>query len=347
MDPAFLQTVWFVLFGVLIVGYSILDGFDLGVGVLSLFTRDARQRGQHMDVIAPVWDGNEVWLLTGGGALFAAFPPVYATVFSGFYVPLYLLLAALIFRAVSIEFRHKLESSGWRRAWDLAFGLGSLVPAVLYGVVVGNALRGLPIDAQGAYTGRLAGLLNPYALLTGILSLTMFLTHGALYLALKAEGELAGRMARWAPRLWIGWVLLWVAQVSSTLFVSPFLFEGLFASPVFWVFLVTALGAILYVPMACGAGKRAAAFLASSVAIGAQVVLAGVSLYPRLVPSLTDLGYSLTIRNASASPRALSAALVVAAVGMPIVVAYTVFIYRVFKGRVRPGEFYGHGTPTA
>lgn len=341
MDPALLQTVWFLLFGVLIIGYAVLDGFDLGVGTLSLFTRDARQRGQHMETIAPVWDGNEVWLLTGGGALFAAFPPVYATVFSGFYVPLYLFLAALIARAVSIEFRHKIGSPGWQRAWDLAFGLGSLVPALLCGVVVGNGLRGLPIDAQGAYTGSLVGLLNPYALLTGALGLAMFLTHGTLYLALKAEGDLGERMARLAPRLWIAWVVLWVAQVVATFFVSPFLFQGLFKSPVFWVAALLALACLLYVPLACGTGKRGAAFLASSVAIGAQVFLAGVSLFPRIVPSRTDLAYSLTIHNSSATPRSLTAALIIAVVGMPIVIAYTVFIYRVFKGRVRPGEFYG------
>ena len=340
MSLALLQTIWFLLFGVLIVGYAILDGFDLGIGALSLVSRDERERGQHMDVIAPVWDGNEVWLLTGGGALFAAFPIVYATVFSGFYIAFMLLLVALILRAVSFEFRPRIDARGWRRGWDLVFGLGSLVPALLYGVAVGNVMRGLPIDSAGAFTGTFLGLLNPYALLLGGLSLVMFLTHGALYLAMKAQGDLAVRMTRWAPRLWIGWISLWVLATFATLFVSPFLFEGLLKNPLFWVLLIGALGALLYVPIASGTGKPGAAFLASSVAIAAQTALVGLSLYPRLVPSLTDLGYSLTIRNASSTQRTLATMFVIALIGIPIVLVYTAFIYRVFKGKVRPGEFY-------
>ena len=340
MDLALLQSIWFYLFGVLIAGYAILDGFDLGAGALSLFARNERERGQHMDAIAPVWDGNEVWLLTAGGALFAAFPPVYATVFSGFYIAFMLLLAALIFRAVSLEFRHRVDAPGWRRGWDCAFGLGSLVPALLYGVAVGNVMRGLPLDAAGVFTGTFLGLLNPYALLTGALSLAMFLTHGARYLAMKAEGDLAARMAQWAPRLWMAWAALWVLGTLATLFVSPFLFEGLLRNPAFWVLLVLALGALIAVPVANGSGKRAAAFVASSVAIAAQTALAGLSLYPRLVPSLTGLGNSLTIHNSSSSRLTLMTMLVIALIGVPIMLAYTVFIYRVFRGRVRPGEFY-------
>src|SRR5512147_1077494 len=172
-----LNTVWFLLIGVLLTGYAILDGFDLGVGVLHLFARDEEERRLHINAIGPVWDGNEVWLLTGGGALFAAFPVVYATVFSGFYLALMLLLVALILRAVSMEFRSKVDSPGWKKVWDWAFGIGSLLPAILFGVAFGNVLRGIPINEQGLFTGSFLELLNPYAILIGLLSLALFTMH--------------------------------------------------------------------------------------------------------------------------------------------------------------------------
>ena len=173
-----LNTIWFCLFSVLLIGYAILDGFDFGVGILSLFSREERERRIHLNAIGPVWDGNEVWLLTAGGALFAAFPAVYATVFSGFYLALILLLVALIFRAVSFEFRNKVDSPSWRRVWDWAFGIGSLLPAVLFGVALGNILHGVPVDANGNDLGTFLELLNPYSIGVGLLSLVLFTMHG-------------------------------------------------------------------------------------------------------------------------------------------------------------------------
>ena len=183
-----LNTIWFILVGVLIVGYAILDGFDLGVGVLSLFARNEDERRLHLNAIGPFWDGNEVWLLTAGGALFAAFPEVYATVFSGFYIAFMLLLVALIFRAVSIEFYHQVDSPSWRTAWGWAFGIGSLLPCILTGVAFGNILRGIPLDAHREFTGSFFTLLNPYALVVGVLSLAMFIMHGAVFMAVKTYG---------------------------------------------------------------------------------------------------------------------------------------------------------------
>lgn len=347
MDLAMLQGTWFVLFVVLIVGYAVLDGFDLGVGALALLERDGSRRGQHMDVIAPVWDGNEVWLLTAGGALFAAFPPVYATVFSGFYLAFVLLLAALMFRAVSFEFRHKVASPGWRRAWDLAFGIGSLVPALLYGVAVGNVLRGLPIEktAEGfLWRGSFLGLLNPYALLVGAMVLAMFLTHGATYLAHKAQGEVGQVAARRVTGFWLAWLVLWVLATMATIVVAPHLLEGVMGRPAWWLLIGVAVAAMALIPTWNRTGRHGAAFLASCAAIAAQTGLAAVSLYPRLVPSSLDLeGASMTIHNASSTERTLWTMLVIAAIGLPLVLAYTAFIYRVFKGKVRPGEFYaGH-----
>ena len=174
------QIIWFILVGVLLGGYALLDGFDLGVGFWHLFTKGDRARRIALTSIGPVWDGNEVWLLTGGGALFAAFPPVYATVFSGFYLAMMLVVISLIFRAVALEFRSKVEDERWRKAWDVAFSLGSILAALLFGVAVGNVLRGVPLDGEGNFTGTFFGLLNPYSLVFGLLSVAMVATHGAL-----------------------------------------------------------------------------------------------------------------------------------------------------------------------
>jgi cytochrome bd ubiquinol oxidase subunit II len=329
-----LNTIWFLLVGVLIIGYAILDGFDFGVGILHLFARSDQERRIHLNAIGPVWDGNEVWLLTGGGALFAAFPLVYATVFSGFYMALMLLLAALIARAVSMEFRSKVESAQWRVFWDWAFGLGSLLPAVLFGVAFGNILRGVPVDANHMWTGSFFGLLNPYAVLVGLLSLCLFTMHGAIYLSMKTDGDLRNRAAAWISKSWIATVGLYLLATIATIFVSPFLFEGMLKNPLFWVLFLLLLAGALTIPVAAKAQKYGRAFIASSIMIASMIGLSAVSLFPRLVPSITDLQNSLTIYNASSSEATLSTMLIIALIGMPLVIIYTVVIYRVFKGKV-------------
>jgi cytochrome d ubiquinol oxidase subunit II len=329
-----LNTTWFLLIWVLFAGYAVLDGFDLGVGVLHLFARDERQRRTGMHAIGPVWDGNEVWLLAGGGALFAAFPPVYATVFSGFYVALMLALLALIFRAVSIEFRGQMDRPGWRRLWDWSFGLGSLIAAVIFGVAVGNVLRGLPIEADGSLNVPFLALLNPYALLIGLLGLVMFVMHGAAFLAVKTEGDLQQRMARWTNGAWMAFVVVYVVATIATFFVSPFLFEGVLGNPLFWIFFLLLLASVVYIPVANRAGKFCRAFLASSATIAAMIGLTATSLFPRMVPSSLDPANSLTIYNASSTPRTLTVMLIIALIGMPLVIAYTAWVYRVFAGKV-------------
>jgi cytochrome d ubiquinol oxidase subunit II len=338
MEPTALQIVWFLLYGVLITGYAVLDGFDLGVGVLSLTRRDPDERRVMINAIAPVWDGNEVWLLTGGGALFAAFPLVYATVFSAFYLALMLVLVGLIARAVAMEFRGKVANARWRDSWDLAFGVGSLLPALLFGVAVGNIMRGLPLDPGGRFTGSFLGLLHPYPLLIGLLALAMFVCQGAIYMAMKSDGPLREAMRSWAVRAWVAWVALYAAATVATFFAASFLFEGVLASPVTWVAFLALLGGLVYVPIAVRAERMGRALLASSTAIAAHIALVGVGLYPRLVPSLTDLAHSLTIANASSTERTLTTMLVIALLGMPLVIGYTLFIYRVFKGKVVIGE---------
>jgi cytochrome bd ubiquinol oxidase subunit II len=323
---------------VLIIGYAILDGFDLGVGVLSLFTKDDHEKRIHLNAIGPIWDGNEVWLLTGGGALFAAFPPVYATVFSGFYMALMLLLVFLIARAVSFEFRSKVESPLWRKAWDWAFGLGSLGPALLFGVAVGNIMRGIPLDEKGEFAGTFFGLLNPYALLIGVLSLGMFVTHGALYLSLKTEGDLQKQTLTWAKRgLWL-WVALYIVSTVATIFFAPHLFAGTLDRPLLWMAVLLTLGGLGLIPIFMRSNATMRAFLSSSIAIAGSTMLVGTSLYPRLVPALGDPERSLTICNASSTPLTLTVMLVIALIGMPFVIGYTFFIYRAFKGKVSLDE---------
>jgi cytochrome d ubiquinol oxidase subunit II len=328
-----LNTTWFLLIGILIIGYAILDGFDLGVGVIYLFTKNEDSKRIAMNSIGPVWDGNEVWLLTGGGALFAAFPIVYATVFSAFYIALMLLLAALIFRAVAFEFRGKVESKSWRKIWDFAFGIGSLLPSILFGVAIGNIIRGIPLNSLGNFTGDFIGLLNPYSIMIGLLSLTMFVMHGSIYLSLKTEDDFRKKLTSWTTNSWIIFILLYVIATFFSLFEAPFLFEGILRNPLFWILFILLLVSVLYQPVAVKAGKYFIAFISSSLTIASMIGLVALSLFPRLVPSNIDLDFSLTIYNASSSQNTLTAMLIIALVGMPIVIAYTIFIYRVFKGK--------------
>lgn len=329
-----LNTIWYLLIGILMFAYAALDGFDLGVGVMHLFARSEKQRRTNMAAVGPVWDGNEVWLLTVGGAMFAAFPVVYATTFSGFYLAFMLLLAALIFRAISLEFRVQVDNVLWRRFWDMAFGLGSLVPALLFGVAVGNVLRGLPIEADGSLELPFVALLNPYALLIGVLSLAMLVMQGGAYLAARSEGDLCRWAASWAGGAWFAFVVLWVAATIATFFVAPYLFEGILAKPPFWIVLPAMLAGIAGFPIALRARAYVWALLASSLSIASLIGLMGASMYPRMVPSSVDLANSLTIYNASSTPRTHSVMLIITLLGLPLVIVYTVLIYKVFMGKI-------------
>ncbi len=334
MELEILQVIWFFILGVLIIGYTILDGFDLGVGVLHLFARSEQERRINIKAIGPVWDGNEVWLLTFGGALFAAFPKVYATVFSGFYIGIMLILFALILRAVSMEFRAQVESEKWRPIWDWSLGIGSLLPAFLFGVTVGNILRGIPLDSNGNFTGTFVGLLNPFSLLVGVLSLIMFVKHGAIYMMLKTDGKIFRRMKNIASKTWIGFTALFIVMTVYAFVEAPHLFEGVLKNPVFWLFLFILFGSLIITPMMVNAANSGKAFISSSVTITGLIGITATGMYPTIVPALDNSMNSLTITNASSTALSLTTMLIITLIGMPIVLGYTIFIYRIFKGKV-------------
>lgn len=325
-----LQVIWFLLIGVLLVGYAILDGFDLGVGVLHLFiAKDDRERRVLLNSIGPVWDGNEVWLLTAGGAIFAAFPKVYATVFSGFYLALMLLLVALVLRAVSLEFRSKVASPAWRSAWDGAFAFGSFLPALLFGVAIGNVLRGVPISGDGEFAGTFLGLLNPFALVCGLLSVAMFVMQGSSWLAIKTEGALRLRALETAKYAWFAFAVLWVAATVFSRFAAPHLWTN-YGQALPWIAPLLFVVCAFAYPFVVRGGNGRRMFTVSSLAIAMLIAIMGQALFPYMVPSLGDLTNSLTIRNASSTPLTLKVMLVIALAGMPFVVAYTIYIYRHF-----------------
>jgi cytochrome bd ubiquinol oxidase subunit II len=332
-----LQTIWFVLVGVLFAGYAVLDGFDLGVGALYLLTKVDRDRRLLLNAIGPVWDGNEVWLVTGGGALFAAFPEVYATAFSGFYEAFMLLLFSLIFRAVSIEFRSKREARWWRAMWDVGFALGSVLSALLIGVTLGNLAWGMPLDAHHELLVSLLDLLRPYPLLVGVTTVALFSMHGAIYVVLKTEGELHDRARGWARGGVIAFTLCYVLTTMATLLYVPHMtakvrqYPELFALPLLNVLAVANISRDLY------HGRDFRAFLSSCAAMVLLLAIFGLHLYPRLMVSRPALEHSLTIYNAASSPKTLGIMLRIALVGMPLVIGYTSLIYWVFRGKVKLG----------
>jgi cytochrome bd ubiquinol oxidase subunit II len=330
-----LNTVWFVLLGVLFAGYAMLDGFDLGVGALHLFTRTDQERRMMLNAIGPVWDGNEVWLVTGGGALFAAFPMVYATVFSGFYLAFVLLLVALIFRAVAIEFRSKQPMRWWRQMWDIGFSLGSVLSSLLIGIAMGNIAWGVPLDSRHEYLGSFTDLLHPYALLLGITTLALFMMHGAIYALMKTEGPLHDQLRRWINHCIIFFIMCYAVTTMVTLLYVPHMAARVRAEP--WLFSVVFLNmlAIANIPREIHHGHDGHAFLSSCLAMVALMWIFGMEMYPNLVLSNPEPGNSLTIENAASSQKTLAIMLTIALIGVPIVLAYTVSIYWIFRGKVR------------
>ncbi|HOC25312.1 MAG TPA: cytochrome d ubiquinol oxidase subunit II [bacterium] len=336
MNLAFdLNTIWFFLVGVLFAGYAMLDGFDLGVGALHLFTRGDENRRILLNAIAPIWDGNEVWLVTGGGALFAAFPEVYATAFSGFYVAFMLLLFGLIFRAVAIEFRSKQPMAWWRRFWDISFSLSSILSSLLIGVALGNMAWGVPLDAQGNFNGSFWSLIHPYSVLVGLCTVALFTMHGSIYLVMKTEGALQQQVREWSRSTIISFVLFYITVTMFTLLYVPHMTDTIRANP--WLFLVALVNmlAIANIPREIFHGREMRAFLSSCAAVIALLLLFGIGTYPNLIYSNPQPANSLTIYNAASSQKTLQIMLIIALCGVPMVLAYTGSIYWIFRGKVK------------
>jgi cytochrome d ubiquinol oxidase subunit II len=330
-----LNTIWFILVGVLFTGYAILDGFDLGIGALHLFTRKDEERRVLLNSIGPVWDGNEVWLVTGGGALFAAFPNVYATAFSGFYLALILLLVALIFRAVAIEFRSKRPERWWRQMWDVSFAAGSILSALLIGIALGNIAWGVPIDANGEFAGAFLSLLKPYPLLVGVTTVALFMMHGAIYGVMKTEGELHDKLRRWAMNSIIFFVICAAMTTMATLLYAPHIAERVKENPWLFSIVLANMLAIANIPREFHRGKDWLAFLSSCAAMLILMALFGLDQYPNMIFSWPHPENSLTIYNAASSHKTLGIMLIIAGIGVPIVIAYTICIYWIFRGKVK------------
>lgn len=331
-----LNQTWFVLYVIIIGGYVILDGFDLGTGMLHPFvTKGDTQRRVLLNAIGPVWDGNEVWLVLGGGALFAAFPFVYASLFSGFYPAMMLVLLVLILRTVAIEFRSKRESPVWRGTWDWFFFGSSLGITLLLGVALGNVVRGVELDEAGNITVSLLSLLNPYSLAVGLAGVLMLSLHGCIYLTLKTEGDLLDRLKALVPKLGIAFFVWMTVVIVWTLLLDTPFTDNFRDRPWTVVFPALALASTILAAWLVREGRYLFAFFASATTIGMLLASVAAGLYPVLLPSSIDPAFDLTIYNAASQQETLTVMFVIALIGMPFVLLYTAGVYYFFRGRVK------------
>ena len=326
-----LHNIWFMLIAFLWIGYFVLEGFDFGLGILLPFLgRNDAERRALINAIGPVWDGNEVWVLVAGGATFAAFPNWYATLFSGFYLALFLILVALILRGVAFEYHSKRDSARWRQGWDWAIFIGSAVPALLWGVAFANIVAGVPIDKDMNFTGDLLTLLNPFGLLGGVVTLTLFMTHGAAYIALKTEGVLRERANKLL--VWIGLV----AAAAAVVFLGWTQAKNMVAdsAAVSVLAALSLVGALL----ANRLRHEGWAFIGTAFTIGLAVVALFMNLYPNVMPSSTNSAFNLTIDNASSTDYTLTIMTVVAVIFTPLVLLYQGWSYWIFRKRISTGR---------
>jgi cytochrome bd ubiquinol oxidase subunit II len=363
-----LRVIWWVLLGVLLIGFALTDGFDMGVGALLPFVgKTDTERRIAINTVGPVWEGNQVWFILGGGAIFAAWPPLYAMSFSGFYLAMFVVLAALILRPVGFKYRSKRESATWRSAWDWALFVGGFVPALIFGVAVGNVLQGVPFHLtpdllpvyEGSVAGKFFGLLNPFALLAGVVSVAMIIMHGAAWLGLKAEGPVAARARAFglyaAGVAFVGYSLagIWLAfGVDSYAFTSEVVANG-HANPLHtevakggswltayatrpWIIIAPAmgLGGMVMAAMGLRAGREVGTLLWSKLALFGVISSVGLTMFPFILPSSTDPKSSLTVWDASSSHLTLFVMLVVTLIFMPIILLYTAWVYKVLWGKV-------------
>lgn len=331
-----LEFIWFTIFVILLIGYVILDGFDLGVGMLHLFSKKDEERRLMLNTIGPVWDGNEVWLVTAGGALFAGFPDVYATFCSAFYIPVMILLSGLIFRAVAIEFRSKQPMAWWRWMWDILFSFASIIIALVLGLAMGNLIRGIPLDPHKEFIGDFYSLLNPYAFLVGIMTVALCMMHGAIFVVMKTEGELHDKMRSWVNPSIIFFIMMYAVTTAATLIYMPHMIKALQERPLFFLVAIVNMFCVANIPREISKGRDGFAFISSCVNIICLMVLYGVGTYPYAIRAINNPEVlSLTIYNSASSPLTLKILLIIAAIGVPMVLAYTTAVYWIFHGKVK------------
>ncbi|GAB4234133.1 MAG: cytochrome d ubiquinol oxidase subunit II [Chlamydiales bacterium] len=331
-----MQFIWFSAFVTLLIGYAILDGFDLGVGILHLFSKKDEERRLMLNSIGPVWDGNEVWLVTAGGALFAGFPGIYATACSAFYVPIIILLTGIIFRAVAIEFRSKQPMAWWRWMWDFLFTLASFIIAFALGVALGNLIHGIPLDEYGEFTGHFTDLVHPYSILIGIMTVFLFMMHGSIYLMMKTEGEFHEKMRPWVKRSIIAFIMVYAITTAATLIYQPHMTEIVKDRPSVFFLAVANMFAIANIPREIEKGRDGRAFISSCLNIVFLISLFAMGTYPTVIRAINDPEtLSLTIYNSSSTNKTLHILLAMAVIGIPLVLAYTTAIYYIFRGKVK------------
>lgn len=333
------ETLWFLVIGALFSGYAILDGFDFGAGAWHLLLGNEQDRRIALNAVGPVWDGNEVWLVIGGGALFAGFPIFYATLFSSLYIPFKLFLVFLIFRAISIEFRSKEKGLNWRRNWDIAYSISSIFLAFLLGVVLGNILTGLPIGDKYLYLGDgFFDFLGFYPLMVGFTTLSLFMVHGAIYLLIKTEGKLYLRLTSLLKYAMIAFVIFFTLTTLYSLIHYPHLSDKFKEYPVLFFIPTLAVLSVANIPRLASKRKFLPAFCFSSLTISLLLIVVSVELYPVLLFSTVDPKYSLDVFNSASSKGSLGIMLVIVAIGVPLVSAYTFFVYKTFWGKVKIDE---------
>jgi cytochrome d ubiquinol oxidase subunit II len=330
-----LQSIWFFLWGLLWALYFMTDGFDLGIGALyPILGKTDQDKNTMINAMGPLWDGNEVWLLTAGGVTFAAFPLVYSVMFSSLYTALMLILFALIIRGVSFEFRNKVEHPTWKKVWDTCIFVGSIAPAILFGVAFANIFRGIPIDGEGLYLGNLFTLLNPYGLLGGVLFLLLFVQHGANWIIIRSEGDLHDRALKLAKSIWPVLTVVAVIFLVASWFATP-LYQNFLARPILFAVILVTVAALLSVRLFLSQENGFKAWFASALTIVGATFFGVIGLYPNLFPSSIDPAFSLSAHNASSSPLTLKIMLVVVILFVPLVLAYQIWTYHLFKGKVK------------
>jgi cytochrome d ubiquinol oxidase subunit II len=333
-----LQTWWFLVIGAVFSAYAILDGFDLGAGSLHLFLKKEESRRIALNAIGPVWDGNEVWLVIGGGALFAGFPVAYATALSAMYIPFLFLFVGLIWRAVAIEFRNKEKMNWWKRSWDFIYMFSSTSIGFTLGLILGNVVYGISFNEDGVFTGHFSDLFNPYALVTGLTAVGLLMLHGAVYLSLKTEGRLFTKLTIMIKRFVIFFILTFALQATATILFLPYIAERFRSNPWLFIFPVITVFSIANITRLISKRKYSIAFFFSSLTIASLFVLVALALYPNLLISSLATSHHVTIYNGASSNGTLRTLLLIALIGTPLVFTYTFFVFWTFKGKAKASD---------